>query len=155
MNRNHLQELINISEEKYYCSNCNLIPEILRLDYDDGIIEFKYKNHGLSKLGIIDYFKKEIKFHDIQLNKKDTNFSNTTKLDKRSKTVVPSQNDLDVLKNKKNDLVEKIQIYEYLIKFTDTLIKTYKKYPKNDLICRSVINTVKCIKEKKIIKKNN
>jgi len=53
---------LNIPNNQYNCTECNLVPEILCLDYAHGMIEFKCPNHGNKIIGIGDYFKNESKY---------------------------------------------------------------------------------------------
>ncbi len=42
----------------YYCPDCNNIPEISRIHFDNGIIELKCEIHGVIKININQYFEK-------------------------------------------------------------------------------------------------
>ena len=62
---------LNIKEEKeeykfdfdeapdyYYCPDCNNIPEISRIHFDNGIVELKCQIHGVIKINVSQYFEK-------------------------------------------------------------------------------------------------
>ena len=55
-----VKEIGDIPNDQYTCTDCNLIPELLNIDYDNGMIEFKCPNHGNKKMEFKDYFKKEL-----------------------------------------------------------------------------------------------
>ena len=38
-----------LPNDQYVCTDCNNIPEIINVDYDEGIITFKCKTHGTKK----------------------------------------------------------------------------------------------------------
>ena len=59
------QDIGDIPNDQYSCTECDLIPELLYIDYDNGIIEFRCPSHGNKKMNIEVYFKKEIekKYH--------------------------------------------------------------------------------------------
>ena len=48
-------------KDQYVCTDCKSIPEILSIDYNKGIIEFKCKTHETKKVNIKEYFEKESK----------------------------------------------------------------------------------------------
>ena len=45
--------------DQYTCTECNLVPEILKINYNNGIVEFKCPNHGEKKMEIKEYLQKE------------------------------------------------------------------------------------------------
>jgi len=51
-----LEEIKKIPNDQYTCTECSLVPEILKIDYEFNEIEFKCKTHGVKKLFIKDYF---------------------------------------------------------------------------------------------------
>ena len=56
------QKLSNIPNDQYNCTECNLVPEILDIDYSEGTIIFECPNHGQKTVQIEDYFKNESKY---------------------------------------------------------------------------------------------
>ena len=54
------KEIGDIPNDQYTCTDCKLIPELLNIDYDNGMIEFKCPIHGNKKMAFKDYFKKEL-----------------------------------------------------------------------------------------------
>ena len=50
-----LKEIIKIPNDNYTCSECELIPEILNVDYSIGEIEFNCQTHGLKKMPLKKY----------------------------------------------------------------------------------------------------
>lgn len=55
-------ELKYFTNDQYACTECNLTPEIKKIHFDEGIIEFKCPNHGDKICEIKDYFENELKF---------------------------------------------------------------------------------------------
>lgn len=51
-----------IPNDQYACTECSMTPEILKIHFDEGIIEFKCPNHGEKIYEIEDYFEKELNF---------------------------------------------------------------------------------------------
>ena len=45
--------------DQYTCIECNLVPKILKIDYNNGIVEFECPNHGEKKMEIKEYLQKE------------------------------------------------------------------------------------------------
>ena len=41
------KEILKLPNDQYVCTNCNSIPEIISIDYNKGIIEFKCKTHNV------------------------------------------------------------------------------------------------------------
>ena len=58
----NLEKFKDIPNDQYSCTECQHVPEILGLDYDRGIIEFKCTKHGVKSFEIKDYFQKELKY---------------------------------------------------------------------------------------------
>ena len=56
------QDVKNIPNDQYVCTKCNSIPEIISIDYNRGIIEFKCKTHDIQKVDIREYFELESKY---------------------------------------------------------------------------------------------
>ena len=50
------EDIKNIPNDQYTCTECPLIPEIINIDYELGEIEFKCQNHGTKKITLRDYF---------------------------------------------------------------------------------------------------
>ena len=69
-----IKELNNIPNDQYNCTECNLVPEILALDFHKGMIEFECPNHGHKTIEIDDYFKNESKY--LYINYECTNHKN-------------------------------------------------------------------------------
>ena len=53
------KEIRKIPNDQYTCTECYLVPEIKKIDHDNGNIEFKCRIHGEKKVYIKDYFEKE------------------------------------------------------------------------------------------------
>ena len=53
-----LKEIIKIPNDNYTCTECNLIPKILNIDYSSGIIEFECKIHHIKKMFLKNYLLK-------------------------------------------------------------------------------------------------
>jgi len=53
--------LEDIPLDQYSCIECGLVPEIKKVDFNEGLIKLKCKNHENS-VYIKDYFRKETKF---------------------------------------------------------------------------------------------
>ena len=53
-------DINNIPNDQYSCIKCNLVPEIKKINYEEGIIEFECPKHGIKKLLIKDYFINEL-----------------------------------------------------------------------------------------------
>ena len=56
------EDIIKIPNDQYTCTECSLVPEILKIDYEYNEIEIKCRDHGTKKLSIKDYFI-ESSFH--------------------------------------------------------------------------------------------
>ena len=50
------EDIMKLPNDQYTCTECPLVPEILKIDYEYNEIEIKCKNHGQKKLSIKDYF---------------------------------------------------------------------------------------------------
>ena len=57
-----IKELKEIPNDQYSCLECNLTPEILKINFNKGIIEFKCPNHGNKNISIKKYFQNQIKY---------------------------------------------------------------------------------------------
>ena len=53
---------IKMLPDDQYCTDRKTIPEIISIDYNNGVIEFKCKNHQNKKMNIKEYFEKESKY---------------------------------------------------------------------------------------------
>ena len=196
-----------LPNDQYVCTYCNRIPELKNIDYEEGIITFKCKNHNTKSVHIKDYFEKESNhlYYNFQCDKCDkdnikmlqkdnlsyifNNFIDTNKnfcekcsKDEKSKfikvnelnsicnihlekyikyckecdqhfcsadevcahlpkeIIMPKNDDIVLIQNRKNILLKQIEINNYLIKFLDTLIKTYEKHPSNYYNSINIIN---------------
>lgn len=141
-------------DNQYICTKCNLMPEIININSEKGIIEFKCNNHGTNKLGIKEYL--------IKLTSKYKNDPNNTKCSIHSKNNYnycyqcnisfcpndnikcghkiekikqPKNNDFEELKKKKDLLVKSIEIKESIIKLIDIMISIYEKNQINYYNC--------------------
>ena len=63
-----LKEIIIIPNDNYTCTECNLVPKILKIDYSTGTIEFECKIHHIKKMFLKNYLLKMSKH--IYFNKK-------------------------------------------------------------------------------------
>ena len=62
LNSKRYQEIENIPNDQYVCTKCDSIPEIISIDYNKGIIEFKCKTHDTQEVNMREYFEQESKF---------------------------------------------------------------------------------------------
>ncbi len=53
------KEIRKMPNDQYTCTECYLVPEITKIDHNNGNIEFKCRIHGEKKIYIKDYFEKE------------------------------------------------------------------------------------------------
>ena len=61
-NSNRYKEIVSIPNDQYVCTKCDSIPEIISIDYNKGIIEFKCQTHDIQKVNMSEYFEQESKF---------------------------------------------------------------------------------------------
>jgi hypothetical protein len=83
-NIKNIQKILELPNDNYTCTDCELIPEILHIDYGTGSITFKCQIHGEKTLSLKDYFmamsnniyyNKKCSFcHNIQNNNTDVIF---------------------------------------------------------------------------------
>ena len=194
-------------DDQYVCTNCKSIPEILKIDYSKGIIEFKCKTHDTKKAYIREYFEKESKYlyYNIRCDDDKTklqkdnlayifnsfidtgkNLCENCSKGKKSKSIKineinnycpihikkyikycrncdihfcfednircghfieeiksPDKKEIDTIKNKINMLMKYKDMIDNLIKFLNTLLKTYKEHPSNYYNSINIINVVK------------
>ena len=57
-----LREIISIPNDNYTCTQCELIPKILEMDYSTGVIEFECKVHGVKKMLLKQYLLEMSKY---------------------------------------------------------------------------------------------
>ena len=57
-----LKEILKIPNDQYTCSECNLVPEIIDLNFDKDEIVINCINHGEMRLNLINYFQKEYNY---------------------------------------------------------------------------------------------
>ena len=55
-------EIKSIPNDQYACTECNLIPEILDLNFDKHMLKLNCPKHGLNEIDIKLYFQKEIQY---------------------------------------------------------------------------------------------
>ena len=58
--KHSFDKIKNIPNDQYACTECNLIPEILDINYDKYMIKFKCPKDGEKEVEIKSYFQKEI-----------------------------------------------------------------------------------------------
>ena len=198
-------EEINIPNDQYTCPECNLVPEILKIDFVNGSIDLKCQNHGEQKTDIKEYFKGVTKhsYYNLQCNNdkakqsenineifeycvkckqnlcqscsknhehessfikvnelnskcpshlKDyekycisckTHFCNNEEIncDHEIENIIPQTNEkINTLKNKKNELIKNKEIIENIIKLLDVVMTTYEKHPSNYFNCINISN---------------
>ena len=63
--------LNNMPNDQYACTNCKLLPEILKVDKNEGTIVFKCSVHGEKKKELKEYFEEELKYLDYKVKKKN------------------------------------------------------------------------------------
>ena len=56
------KEIKFIPNDQYSCTECGLVPEIVDIDYESGLVVIKCSQHGEKKVDILDYFNKELPF---------------------------------------------------------------------------------------------
>ena len=56
------EDIKTIPNEQYVCTECNLIPEIININFDEGKVKFNCSEHGLKEEKIEEYFKNEYKY---------------------------------------------------------------------------------------------
>jgi len=164
-----LKELNNIPDNQYNCSECNLVPEILCLDYVNSMIEFKCPNHGNKIIEIGNYFKNESKYlntnNKCELNNKckihSKNYNKYCKICKKyfcnedkinckheiNDIKKPEDKDIEKIKNKIDNLKKNIINEKYYIKILNTLIKSYEKHPSNYFYNINIYNVTQKIKD--------
>jgi len=54
-------DLNHIPNDQYACTDCALVPEIKKIDYEKGTLEFACPIHGSKKVDLKEYFKVELK----------------------------------------------------------------------------------------------
>ena len=54
-------DLMAIFRDQYSCTECNSVPEIKNIDYNEGTIKFECPNDGKKSINIEEYLEKEIK----------------------------------------------------------------------------------------------
>ena len=66
--RNNTNDLEDMPNDQYSCTECKLVPEIKEVDFNEGKIKLKCKKHPEKTIGIKEYFRKESKFlyHNIK-----------------------------------------------------------------------------------------
>ena len=74
-------DLIDISRDQYSCTECNSVPEIKNIDYNEGIITFECPEHPIKSIKIEEYLNKEIKHLNYNVNCKDGNLDQWTNID--------------------------------------------------------------------------
>ena len=201
------KEIKMLPADQYVCSNCKSIPEIINIDYNKGIIEFKCKNHQNKKMNIKEYFERESRYlyHNTKCDgskagkQKDNlsyifnyyidtkqNLCQNCSFGKKTKCIKinelnnicldhlqkyknyckdcdkhfcsqdiischhsieeiksPTNKEIDKIKNKINMLTKYKEISNYLIKFLNTLLITYKEHPSNYYHSINITNIAK------------
>ena len=66
-------DLIDISRDQYSCTECNSVPEIKNIDYNEGTITFECPEHPIKSINIEKYLKKELKHLNYNVKCKDGN----------------------------------------------------------------------------------
>ena len=56
------QEIKNIPNDQYSCTQCDLVPEIIDIDYESGEIALKCPEHGEKAINVLNYFNEELPF---------------------------------------------------------------------------------------------
>ena len=136
----------NEEHNKYICptEGCNLIPEIISVHAELGLIVLKCSDGHTNEINVENYFKK--------LNEK--------------KRITPEGDDIDnageiseadVLNSKKS-VENKIDLLSDIIKTHEQIIQTQELYPENYFHNQNIINIadfIKEVKEAKVPKDNN
>ena len=152
------KEIANIPNDLYTCLECNLIPEIIKIDYDTGIIEFKCPNHGDKKMEIKDYFKKEkkkiLQDYNCQCDsdkvKKNYNLNYCTKCKKNFCDLCGTKHEHQSLFMKINDKNNKC--HNHIKEYTRFCKKCNKHFcdtckKQNEINCDNCSNILENIKE--------
>ena len=201
------KDIFKLPNDQYVCTNCKSTPEILSIDYNKGIIEFKCKTHKIKKVNIKEYFENESKYlyYNIRCDDDKTriqkdnlpyifnrfidtgkNLCEICSKGKKSKSIKinemnnycsihirkyikycknchihfcsednircghfieeiksPDNKEIDIIKNKIDMLMKYKDIIDYLIKFLNTLLLTYKEHPSNYYNSINITNVVK------------
>ena len=107
--------------EQYVCTVCQANAEIMNIDYNEGIIEYKCKSSNAEhKFEIKEYYNNGVSFrsNDIIENEKDIGIINAQK-----------NEEINYIKNKINSLIKQNENNDYIIKFLDKLVTMYEKNP--------------------------
>ena len=57
-----LESIKSLPEDQYLCPECDLVPEIINIDYIESEIDLECPKHGKKKIPIFEYFEKESQF---------------------------------------------------------------------------------------------
>ena len=199
-------DLNNIPNDQYSCTECNLVPEILTIHYEKGIIKFNCPNHKDKEMTLKEYFNKELTYlcnncgkYFTQIKEKSVlnnifnfcikckknlckkcsiNHEHKSSFIKISESKIKCnthlnnkfvkyckeckthfcKNDqitcndviddidkaqeihINTIKNKRDNLIQKLEHFQRLIKFLDTLLVTYEKYPSNYFHYINIVN---------------
>ena len=205
--------LNNIPNDQYSCTECNLVPEILTVNYEKEIIKFNCPNHKEKEMNLKEYFNREmtylcnncgkyftqikeksilnnifnycvtckkhlcqkcsknhehkssfikiseskIKCHTHQKNffckycqKCKTHFCKEDKIicnDAIEDIEKAKEIQINIIKNKRDNLIQQLEHFQRLVKLLDTLLKTYEKYPSNYFHYLNIVNTALDIEE--------
>ena len=58
----NIVNLKKLIDDQYSCTECSLIPEILKIYYDTKEIQFKCDIHGDKKIHLVDFFRNELNY---------------------------------------------------------------------------------------------
>ena len=218
------EKIKEIPNDQYSCTytNCELIPEIKGIDYNNAIIVIRCPKHGEIKLQIDDYFhselpnlyyscicnyskleqskhlkdniifdrcldcenekifchicKKEHGHHKKFLKVNETNYICHKHLKQYDKYCLKCwkhfcddeeckckhkqvkkiekayKDDIEIIKNQRNKLLKKKELYDYLIKLLDTILETNEKHPSNYYNSINIRNIANIKDDKEIFK---
>ena len=151
------KELKDIPNNGYCCNECNLIPEILNINYKKGELNIKCQKHGEKQLKLEKYLQEQFKYlydinnkSNINIYDKTPNINNSCKYSFNN-SIIDNKNsyNIEILKIKRNNLIQNKELEEYLIKLLDILIITYEKNPNNSYNNNNISNIMKNIEENK------
>ena len=74
----NVREKVEVPNDQYACTKCNLVPEIKKINYDLNKIEIKCPKHGEQKLNIIDYLEQQKKHIYYSIKCTDTKLEQRT-----------------------------------------------------------------------------
>ena len=130
-----MEEEKEIKQKLYICPfpKCDLIPEILNVYSDTGLIVLKCSKGHICEIDVLEYFKileEKINISDIDIN----NFDNS----ERNEMFISSYT---------NTIIKKEKKIEDIIKFNELVLALNNTNPKNFSFNQNLINIGECFEE--------